>query len=165
MSRVSAFITRAIDLFYIPPVRRFVPRDIFRYAACGGANMVLGWVLFYLFYHYMVGGRFVDLGFVVVSPHTATLCCVVPFTFLAGFYLNRSVAFPGSELRTRTQLLRYALSFAGSFLLNYAFLKFFVEICGFWSTPSQILATLLINIYSFLMQKYYTFRMGGGGID
>lgn len=158
MSRLSDIITRFIDFFYIPPVRRYIPRDVFRYAACGGLNMVLGWALYYIFNHYVIAGRFIDLGFMVVSPYTATLYSIVPFTFLAGFYLNRNVAFTRSPLRTRTQFARYLLMWAGSLAINHLLLKLFVEIFGIWYTPSHILATLIIAVYSFLIQKYFTFR-------
>ena len=43
---------------------------------------------------------------------------------------------------TGTQLFRYLLSVAGSVVVNYLFLKFFVELCGFWATPSQMMASL-----------------------
>ena len=32
-------LTRIIDIFYLPPLRRLVPLQTFRYAVCGGANM------------------------------------------------------------------------------------------------------------------------------
>ena len=39
--RLADYIGRFIDLFYIAPVSRLVSRRIFRYAVCGGGNMVL----------------------------------------------------------------------------------------------------------------------------
>lgn len=158
MTRFAKLITRIVDWFYIPPLRRVVPLQTFRYAACGGLNMLLGWVLFYISKHFLVAGHYIDLGFVVVAPHTATLYSIVPFTFFAGFYLNRNVAFTRSPLRTRTQLMRYLVSWAGSLLLNHLLLKLFVEVLHFWDTPSQILATLIIVVYSYVMQKHFTFR-------
>ncbi len=158
MNRFAAFLTRIIDWFYIKPVAARIPRQTFRYAVSGALNLVVGWVLVYLSNRYIVRGRFVDLGFMVMAPQTAVLCTVVPFTLALGFYLNRNVAFTRSPLRTRTQLMRYLLSWAGSVALNYVLLKFFVEVCGFWLTPSQMLATVIILGYSYLMQKYFTFR-------
>ena len=57
-----------------------------------------------------------------------------------------------------TQHLRYLLSVAGSLLLTYAGLKFFVEVCGVWPTPAKMVTTLLTTVYSFLAAKYFTFR-------
>ncbi|MBQ5619538.1 MAG: GtrA family protein, partial [Alistipes sp.] len=68
------------------------------------------------------------------------------------------VAFKSSPLSGQSQLFRYALSIVGSILLTYAGLKLFVEVCGFWPTPSKVLTTILTVIYSFLAAKYFTFR-------
>ena len=41
---------------------------------------------------------------------------------------------------------------------NYLLLKFFVEAVHLYPTPSQAVTSLLIIGYSYLMQKYFTFR-------
>ncbi len=151
-------IRQTIDLFYRWPFDRIFPREVFRYAACGGGNMVLDAVFYYLLYHYVVGGRFVDLGPVVVSPHIASLALVFPVTFSNGFWLNRNVAFRRSSLRTRIQLVRYLLSVGGAIVLNYICMKIFVEACGFWATPSKLLTTVISAVYSYLAARYFTFR-------
>lgn len=157
--RLSERIIRLIDWFYIAPVASLMPRQTFRYAVCGGVNyLLLDPFYYFLIYNFIVSHRFFDLGFVVLSPHIAALILVFPITFFNGFWLNRNVAFRHSPVRTRTQLLRYGLSIAGSLLLTYAGLKFFVEVCGIWPTPAKLLTTLLTTVYSFLAAKYYTFR-------
>ncbi|MDE7344469.1 MAG: GtrA family protein [Alistipes sp.] len=157
--RPGEAIARAIDLFYVAPIAAVVPRQTFRYAVCGGATYVLfDPACYFLIYNYVVAHRFFDLGFAVLSPHIAALALVFPLTFFVGFWLNRHVAFRRSPLRTRTQLLRYALSVGGSVLLTYAGLKFFVEICGVWPTPAKVLTTCTTALYSYLAAKYFTFR-------
>ena len=42
--KIAEKITQIIDVFYIKPVRRFLPRQTFRYAVCGGVNLVLNWL-------------------------------------------------------------------------------------------------------------------------
>lgn len=158
MESVSNFLTQVIDWFYVKPIAKFVPRQTFRYGAIGAGNIVLTWVLFYIANHFIIQERFVNLGFMVISPYIATLCTIVPFTFLIGFYLNRNVAFTRSPLRGRTQFMRYLLSWAGSLAINAVLLKLFVEGFKFWSTPSQMLASIIIIGYSYLMQKYFSFR-------
>ncbi len=154
---MTGLLTKIIDFFY-PPFRRVMPLQTFRYAACGGLNMVLGWVLFGIFERFIIAGRYFDFCFVVVAPHTASLYAIVPFTFTAGFLMNRNIAFTGSPLRTRTQLVRYLISWLGSLLLDHLLLKFFVEVAGIPALPAQIAATILIVGYSYFMQKYFTFR-------
>ncbi|MBE6181468.1 MAG: GtrA family protein [Rikenellaceae bacterium] len=156
---LAEIITRGIDFFYIRPVATFFSRQTFRYAVCGGINFfVLDPLYYFLIYHFIVAQRFVDVGFVVLSPHVAALILVFPITFFNGFWLNRHVTFNNSSLRSRTQLMRYALSVAGSVVLTYVGLKFFVEVCGIWPTPAKVLTTLLTTVYSFLAAKYFSFR-------
>ena len=115
-------------------------------------------VWYYIIYHYIVCERFIDLGFIVMSPHIAALCVVFPITFLTGFWLNRNVAFRVADLSSLPQLAKYALTVVGSILLNYACMKLFVEGFGLWATPSKMLTTAVCAVYSFLIGKYFTFR-------
>ncbi|MEG1759695.1 MAG: GtrA family protein [Alistipes sp.] len=154
----SELLIRIIDLFYLRPVRAIMPRQTFRYAVCGGVNMVLSWVGYFVAYNYVMDKEFTDLGFVVISPHIAAMLLVFPINFLVGFWLNSQVAFRRSPLATGIQLFRYALSVGGSILLNYAGLKLLVEVCGCWATPSQVFVSLIIVLYSYLVAKYFTFR-------
>lgn len=156
--RVAQAIGSFIDLFYIKPLSRIFPREVFRYAACGGANMVLDLLWYFIIYHFIVAERFVDLGVVVVSPHVASLIVVFPITFFTGFWLNRNVAFQVTHLDSKRQLVRYALSVIGSLLLNYVCLKFFVEVCGVWPTPAKAITTAVSVVYSYLAGRYFTFR-------
>ena len=56
------------------------------------------------------------------------------------------------------QLFRYLLSVSGSILLNYVCLKLFVEACGFYPTPSKAATMVITILYSYAMQKYFSFR-------
>ena len=156
--RVAEQIGRAIDLFYVRPFSSIFSRTMFRYAACGGANMVLDVVWYFVIYHYVVAERFFDLGFVTMSPHVASLVVVFPITFFTGFWLNRNVAFCATEFSSRGQLFRYALSVVGSILLNYVCIKIFVEVVGVWPTPAKALTTLVCVAYSYLAGRYFTFK-------
>lgn len=155
---VAQLLIRGIDLLYIPQIRKIVSRDIFGYGICGGANMVLDTLWYFVLYHYVVCKQFVDLCIVVMSPHIATLCLVFPITFFTGFWLNRHVAFRVTHLRSRRQLVRYALSVVGSILINYVCMKLFVESFHLWPTPSKMLTTVITVVYSYLAARYFTFR-------
>ena len=155
---LTSLITKVIDIFYIPAVRRFVPQQIFRYGACGAINMALDAVWYFLIYHFVVAKQFVDLGFVVISPHILSLIIVFPITFFTGFLLNRYVAFQATEQPGGKQLKRYAISVVGSIIINYVCMKLFVEYLNIWPTPSKLLTTIVSITYSFLAAKYFTFR-------
>lgn len=159
---MSALITKAIDLFYVRPLRAIFSQQVFRYLACGAMTAMLDAVWYYLILHYLVCERFIDLGFVVVSPHIASLVVVFPITFFTGFWLNRNVAFRTIEVETLPQILRYALSVVGSIALNYLCMKLFVEHLHIWATPSKMMTTAVCAVYSYLVGRYYTFATKGG---
>ena len=106
MSSPASLVTRAVDAFYWRRLEGVVSRQLFRYAFCGGMNLALDAVWYFVIYHFLIGeGRMIDLGFVYMSAPIASLFLVFPITFFTGFWLNRNVAFRASPLGTRTQLL------------------------------------------------------------
>jgi putative flippase GtrA len=155
--RIGEIIIRIVDAFYFPFLQ-FLPKEIFRYAATGGANTVLDITLYFVFYRYVLDMQIVELGFTAISPHIAAFIMVFPITFTSGFFLAKYVTFTSSELKGNIQLFRYLLTVAGSILLNYVFLKLFVEYCGWYATFSKIATTFLVIIYSYLAQRYFTFK-------
>ena len=157
---LAQFITRVIDALYVKPVAAIVPQQLWRYGVCGVTNMALDALWYFVIYHYIVAERFIDLGFVVVSPHVASLVVVFPITFLTGFWLNRNVAFRATEIGSGGQLLRYAISVVGSILLNYVCIKLFVETFGIWPTPAKALTTAVCVVYSYLAGRYFAFKGG-----
>lgn len=152
-------LTRTIDFFYIAPLRRLMPLQTFRYAACGGANVGFDLLLYFVLYNFVLDKEIVHIGSILaISPHIAAWLIVFPITFLTGFWLNRNIAFHSSPLRGRVQLLRYLLSVSGSILLTYLCMKLFVDGLGFYPTPSNAITKGISIVYSYLMQKYYSFR-------
>ena len=162
---IAAHIIALIERLYIKPISRLVSPQIFRYGCCGVFNMAMDAVWYFVIYHYIVAKRFVDLGFVTISPHILSLAIVFPITFFCGFWLNRNVAFRVFTLSTNRQLMRYAMSVAISILLNYVSMKFLVEYCGVWATPSKVLTTIICTTYSYLIGRYYTFASRCDRID
>ena len=151
-------IRNSIDFFH-PPFKRFIPKDTFRYAACGGGNLVLDILLYFLFYNFVFIKQNFDLGYIVISPHIAAFITVFPLTFMTGFLLQKYVTFSTSNLRGRIQLFRYVLTTGGAILINYVILKLLVESIGLYPTPSKMIATAITVVYSFFFQKYFTFKV------
>lgn len=146
-----------VDALYIKPLRGLISRNLFGYGLCGAVNMLLDILWYFLIYHYVVRESYVDLGFVVMSPHILSLFIVFPITFFTGFWLNRNVAFRATKVGSQKQLFRYALSVVGSILINYVCMKLFVESFNIWPTPSKMLTTIISVCYSYLMARYVTF--------
>ncbi len=141
------------------PFRKFIPEQTFRYAICGGSNTVLDIFLYFLTYNFILKKQIVDLGFLAISPHIASFLIVFPITFVTGFMLSKYITFPESQIRGRVQLFRYGVTVFVCILLNYFLLKFFVEYCLFYPTPSKILTAGIVVVYSYLSNKYYTFKI------
>lgn len=158
--KIRLSIIGAIDFFY-KPFSGYIPLETFRYAATGGFNTVLDIFLYFIFYNFILDKKIVDLYFVSISPHIAAFLIVFPITFTTGFLLAKYITFTNSEIRGRTQLMRYILAVSGSIFLNYIFLKFFVEYVGLWPTLSKIITTGIVVIYSYFTQKFYTFKTAG----
>lgn len=160
---VAEAITRCIDFLYIRPLRGIIPLETFRYAVCGVANLFFGWGIYTVVYACIVAGRYLDLGFVVMSPHVLSLCIQFPITFFTGFWLNRHVTFSLSPLSGRTQLFRYLLQTGGSFLVNYLFLKLFVETLHLYAPLAKPLVDAVVVVYSYLTARFFTFRTHKAG--
>ncbi|MBN1925552.1 MAG: GtrA family protein [Prolixibacteraceae bacterium] len=157
--QIRILILKLIDLFYFPFLR-FIPVETFRYGATGGMNTAFDIFLYFVFYNFVLDKKILDLGFVSISPHIAAFLFVFPITFSTGFLLAKYITFTQSMLRGRIQLFRYGVSVGGSILLNYFLLKFFVEIVGLWATSSKIITTFIVIVYSYIIQKHFSFRTG-----
>lgn len=157
---LDALILKTLDAFY-PLFRKWMPKQLYYYAACGGGNMLLNIFLFFIAYNYIFDKEVLHFSFVAISPHIAAFIFAFFITFPLGFYLNKVVVFDPSYLRGKTQLFRYFLVVISCIILNYVFLKLFVEVFGWYPTPSMVLNTVLVVTYSFFVQKFFTFRQGG----
>ena len=154
---IERTLTSVIDFFYLP-FRKFMTRELFRYAACGGLNLALEWVLYYVFYHFVFRAKVFDLGFIAFTPHIAAFIFKFPITFLTGFWMARHISFSGSTLRGRTQIVRYLLVTIGNIILNYLGLKLFVEVFHWWPTIAYVIISIICVTFSYLTNKFYSFK-------
>lgn len=150
-------IESGLDLMY-PLFKKFMDRTTFRYAACGGANTVFDIFLFFISYNFVLQKQFVDLHFMIMSPHIAAFLMAFFISFPIGFLLMRFIVFQHSYLRGRVQLFRYFLSVCVSLLLNYVFLKVLVERMQIYPTISKIITTFFVVGFSYLAQKHFSFK-------
>ncbi len=162
MQALSQIITKIVIFFY-RPFSKYLPEQLFRYAACGGGNMVLDWLLYFFIYNFVIGHElvYITLPFnyqLCLTPHILTLLIVFPITLFTGFWLNKYVTFTQSSLRGYRQLFRYILIVIINLLVNYFGLKLFVEVCHIYPTPSKMIITVITIVISFFGQKYYSFR-------
>jgi putative flippase GtrA len=150
-------ILQVIDFFY-PLFKRVLSLQTFRYAACGGVNTFLDIATFFVGYNYVLRKQAVVTKWFTISPHIGALILGMSISIPVGFYLNRYVVFQQSGLKSRSQLHRYLLVVFTCILLNYIFLKLFVDYFGWYPTLSKILTTLIVIVFSYTSQTFYFFK-------
>jgi putative flippase GtrA len=136
-----------------------MPLQTFRYAACGGGNVLLDITLYFISYNFIFRKQDVDLGFIAFKPHIAALLVSMFVTIPVGFLLSKYVVWTESNMRGRIQLFRYLVIVSTNILLNYCFIKLFVERLHFFPTIAKIVTTAIVIIFSYLSQKHYTFKV------
>ena len=154
---ISKLILDLIDWVY-PVFKKFMPLKTFRYAACGGANTILDILLFFVSYNYILHKTPQHIGWLTISPHIASFMISFCVTFPSGFYLSRYVVFQETSVKKSKQLFKYFFVVLGCILLNYIFLKLFVDYFGWFATPAKIVTTFFVVIFSYTSQKNFTFK-------
>jgi len=142
--------------FLFKPV---LPLKTYRYVVCGGGNLVLDTILYFLCFHFVVRKENIDLIIVVLSPHIASLFFVFPITFLNGFFLNRLIVFSDSNLSMKTQFIRYLSIGAIGFLVTYLSMKLLVDVFLFFPTPSRLATIVITVLFSYIMQNKFSFKV------
>ncbi|RXK85611.1 GtrA family protein [Filimonas effusa] len=152
-------ILQLIDSFY-PWFRRLMPLETFRYAACGGGNTLLNLAIYVFSLHFIFDKQVFHVPFLPLAfePHIAAYLLAFFVTFPSGFYLSMFVVFPESALRRRIQLFRYLLVVLACMVLNYGFLKLFVDYLGWYPTPSMVLTVAMVVSFSYLSQRHFSFQ-------
>ncbi len=150
-----------IDLFY-PLFKKIMPLQTFRYAACGGFNTVLNITVIMLAHKYLFKEAPVSFHYLfpklIISAHIAAFLVGFSVTFPFGFYLSRYVVFQEIEAKKSTQLIKYFTVVIFCLVLNYGFLKLFVEVFIWDLLPSVILTTGFVIGFSYFSQKNFTFK-------
>lgn len=152
------FVIKIIDFFYFM-FAWLMPIKTYRYAVCGGSNLIFDTLLYFFIYNFIIAKKYFDLGFVVLSPHIATLFVVFPITFLTGFLLQKYVTFQDSNLPGRVQFFRYFVVGVGALMISYISMKLLVEILHFYPTPSRLLTIIITVIYGYILQTNYSFKV------
>jgi putative flippase GtrA len=138
-----------------------MPEQTFRYAVCGGSNTVLGLLIYFISYKYILKESNLDLGFFAFKPHIAALFISFIVNFVVGFILMKYVVFVSSNLKGRIQLFRYFFTFSVNLALNYLLLKLFVDLLYWNAIFSQCLTTVVVVMISYLSQKHFSFKVRG----
>ncbi len=155
---IRELILPMIDFFH-PLFRRIMPLRTFRYAACGGINAVLSFVVYFICLKYVFKEQLLQFDFYAFTPHSAALFASFLFGFPFGFFLMKYVVFNDSRVKGKVQLFRYLVIYLFNLALNYIALKVFVEIIRMDAVLAQVISTFMIIVISYIAQRYFTFRI------
>lgn len=155
---IRSSIIGLIDFFY-PPFSKWIPQQTFRYLVSGGTSFILDIFIYFISYHFILRKENWEIGSLVVSPHIGAFIISFCIVFPLGFALNKYVVFQDSNLKGRVQLFRYALLVIACIILNYVFLKLFVEIWHFYPTPARVITAIIVAAFSYLSQRKFTFKV------
>ena len=154
-------LLRIIDFFY-PPFSRWLSLHTFRYLASGGSTVVSGIITYYICYNWILKQQDIRLDFAylpkLITAPSAALAMESVITFFVGFLLNKYSIFTASDLKGRVQLFRYGSVWVTNILLNYALLNVLHEGLGIYPTVSKMIIAVILAVYSYFSQKYFTFR-------
>ena len=134
-----------------------MPLQTFRYAACGGFNVSVDIIMYFVSYNYILHKQLVQVGSQVMTPHIASLFLAFFVSFPVGFYLSRYVVWQQTATSKRVQLFRYFLVVMVCFLLNYILLKLFVERLGWYPTVAKVVITVIVTTFSYFSQRHFSF--------
>ncbi len=151
------FILPIIDFFY-PPFRRIMNLQTFRYAASGGGNVLLGFLIYFISFKYIFGEQQFDFGFYAFKGHIAALFLSFCITFPVGFFMSKYVVFSDSNMKGRIQLFRYFMVCMFNLMLNYLLLKVFVERLRIYPVAAQVLTICIVVVFSYLAQRNFSFK-------
>lgn len=135
-----------------------MPIQTFRYAACGGTNTLLDIFVFFVSYNFIFHKQVLHIGFLAFKPYIAAFIMSFLVSFPTGFLLMRYIVFPGSSLHGRVQFFRYFLLVVICILMNYTFIRLFVEEFNIYPTIAKIITTGIVVLFSYVTQKNFTFK-------
>lgn len=156
-NKIKLLILRIIDFFY-PLAKRFIDLQTFRYAVCGGSNATLNLLIFYLSYNFIFKTEIIYFVDFAITRYIAAYLIALSISFPIGFCLNKFIVFQQSNLKSQVQLIRYAFITCSSILIDYCLLHLLVGHLGFWATPSQAFIIVLLSLYIYFAQTYFTFK-------
>lgn len=157
-------ILPVIDFFY-PPFRRLMNLQTFRYAASGSGITLLGFIVYYVSFRFVLKEQDLHFGFYAFKAHVAALFFCFIITVPIGFFMSKYVVFNDSRIKGKVQLFRYFMICLFNLLLNYILLKILVENFHIYPVIAQIITTCVVIMFSYLAQRHFSFKAEKAGND
>lgn len=155
MHNFKYWLIKTTDYLYLP-FKRFIKLQTFRYAFCGGTNALLNIIIFSVCYNlvFKYDTSFLNLP---ITRYAKAYTVALSFSFPIGFTLLKSIVFKESNVKAKTQVLRYTLVNLSCIIFDYLLLYLLIGYYNLPATLSQTFILMILSLYSYLCQTHFTF--------
>lgn len=119
--------------------------------------MAFDGLLYYLVYNFVLEQKDLVLPFITISAIDAAYQLVFPITLFTGFWLAKYVSFENSKGKTTHQSIKYLSVVLANLVIKHFGINMLVSV-GIFPSFANVIVTLFSVTFSYLMQRYYTFR-------
>jgi len=143
-------------------VRKFLDNKIIRYFLSAGVATGVDVTVYFLAYNFIYEKQDIHLfNFMTLSAPTGSLILSYTCGLVTNFLITKYLVFTESDLRGIHQLARYILVALLILGLNYFFMSFLIKVLEWYPTLSRVVSALTIGLLSFVIHKFYSFRVTG----
>lgn len=125
-------------------------KQFFRFLTVGMLNTVLGYCVI-----------FACMYLVKMSPESSNITGYL-VGLVGSYVLNRKYTFNSKQHR-RSEISRFLAVFVVAYASNFAVLVILIHSIGMHEGTSQVLAGIVYVVASFIMNKYYVFKIPNAG--
>ncbi len=140
-------------------LHKITSNNVVRFFLSAGVATLVDVIVYFITINYFIKESRVQIGNYSASDHNFALCISYSFGVVVNFLLTKYAVFNESELGGVKQFRRFALIAFLGFFANYGLLRLFVEVFGFYPTPSRIIAALSLGVASYYVHKLFTFKI------
>ncbi len=141
-------------------VRKVLNNKIVRYVFSAGTATAVDISVYFIFFNYIFQKQDIPiLHLAVLSAPTASLIVSYTCGLITNFFITKYLVFNDSDLKGIHQLLRYVLVALVILILNYFLMSFLIKVLNWYPTIARIISALSIGILSFVIHKFYSFKV------
>jgi putative flippase GtrA len=138
-----------------------------RYVVAGGTATAADMLVFVLLYQLLPLPEVIHLGFISVGKETPCLLLSFSVGLFVNFNISKNYVFAESDLRTRTQLVRFMIFGLIVFVGNYFVMRLVRPLAAVYIDDSTLLYPIVVRaipalsimIISYLYHKYFSFEV------
>ena len=141
-------------------VRKILDNKIIRYFFSAGLATLVDISVYFVAFNYIYQKQ--DINFfsiAVLSAPTASLMLSYTCGLITNFFITKYLVFKESDLKGIHQLLRYIMVALLILILNYFFMSFLIKVLNWFPTIARIVSALSIGMLSFVIHKFYSFKV------